>query len=77
MVSKLHLFNYGCKDTKLYVNKQAFLKKNFFCIITFRQKNRKDHDESSNNLTFIMVFFYLRLFLNNSPMIISRKNTRI
>ena len=33
------------------------MKKNFFCIITFRQKNRKDHDESSNNLTFIMVFF--------------------
>ena len=31
--------------------------KNFSCIITFRQKNRKDHDESSNNLTFIMVFF--------------------
>lgn len=31
--------------------------KNFSCIITFRQKNRKDHDESSNNLTFIMVFY--------------------
>ena len=35
------------------------MKKNFFCIITFRQR------------------YYLRLFLNNSPIIISRKNTRI